>query len=140
MKKRYVVLILFSLLLVPRLSLAEPCNTVVISSAMPKFMQISTIRNALLGYEQGGVYGMCFQMDDPIELNSADFTESFKIELPAGETHNVYVNGLKVIISGDPVEHEIFKVNHAGSGMLIIEEFDFKDIKKGLLLKGTGKK
>jgi hypothetical protein len=102
--------------------------------------KIATIRAALLNYEQGGVYGICFNMDEPLELNSTEFDTPFILNIPGGETHNVYIKGLELRNDDAfPVMHEMFKVQHDGSGTVVLDSFDLKDVKNGLLLEGSGK-
>ncbi len=138
MKRRYIIGLAILLFVLPAIGYAADCNTINIPNVMPN--KIGTIRAALLNYQQGGVYGICFNMEQPLELNSNIFDTPFLLSIPNVESHDVYIKGLQLRNDDEfPVMHELFKVQHSGSGNVVLEEFDIRDIKKGLLFEGTGK-
>jgi len=142
MKRTLSIAIAIFFLLLPGVSRAQACNTVDIDSdIMSKSAMITAIEDALSDYQQGGVYGICFDMhDEALLLGAADISSSFLLEIPEGESHDVYIEGLMLDnYTANPVSHEFIKVVNNGSGTVTIDNISLSDIKNGLLLEGGGK-
>ena len=138
MKKRYTIGLAILMLILPAVGNAADCNNVDIPGFLSPVQKIQKVRDALSDYAQGGIYGICFQMDSSLKVSAT--AAPFELIIPSSETKNVYVKGLKIENSEtSPIMENLLKVKHSGSGEVVFEDFDFQNIRKGLLLEGAGK-
>ena len=98
MKRALSIAITIIFLLLPGVSRAQACNTVDIDSdIMSKSAMITAIEDALSDYQQGGVYGICFDMHDEALLLGALGSQGRIIQLDDAAQHRLDVTGVDLL-------------------------------------------
>jgi hypothetical protein len=137
------ILFLVGIVCLPSRAQAVTCNTIIPDIYGPPIKRVAKIQEALDNYKNypagaHQAYSLCFDMST-FHVTAGMLSQPFQLETDGDETWDVNILGLKLQSDAvDPVPTELLHVNNRGSGRVVMQDIEFKNVTAGIRVSGPG--